>query len=173
MVLTTNLNEDSAKIVTIAGESGSGKTTLARCILGDYPLSRGEILYKGKNIASMKKREIINYRREVQAIFQDPYDVYNPFYRVSHVFDIVVKGFGLASNKKEAAAMVEEALAIVGLRGGEVLDKYPHQLSGGQKQRIMVARACMLRPKIHYCRRTCFSSGCNPPQYDYGDYVTP
>jgi peptide/nickel transport system ATP-binding protein len=84
----------------------------------------------------------------VQAIFQDPYAVYNPFYRVKHVFDLVINNFKLAKNKQQAGQMVEEALNVVGLRGEEVLEKYPHQLSGGQRQRMMVARAFLLKPRL-------------------------
>jgi len=90
----------------------------------------------------------MEYRREVQAVFQDPYAVYNPFYRVKHIFDLVIKNFQLARSKAEARAMIEEALNVVGLRGEEVLEKYPHQLSGGQRQRMMVARAYMLKPRL-------------------------
>ena len=85
----------------------------------------------------------------MQAIFQDPYEVYNPFYRVQHIFDMVVRRFGSArATTRKRAIMIEDALNIVGLRGDEILEKYPHQLSGGQRQRIMVARAYMLRPRL-------------------------
>jgi peptide/nickel transport system ATP-binding protein len=90
----------------------------------------------------------MDYRRQVQAIFQDPYAVYNPFYRVKHVFDLVIRHFGLAHNRKEARELIEEALGVVGMRGEEVLEKYPHQLSGGQRQRMMMARAYMLKPSL-------------------------
>jgi peptide/nickel transport system ATP-binding protein len=84
----------------------------------------------------------------VQAIFQDPYAVYNPFYRVKHIFDMVIKNFKLARNQSEARALIEDALKMVGLRGEEVLEKYPHQLSGGQRQRMMAARAYLLKPRL-------------------------
>jgi peptide/nickel transport system ATP-binding protein len=96
----------------------------------------------------MDGRQLMEYRREVQAVFQDPYAVYNPFYRVKHIFDLVIKNFKLARSKAEAREMIEEALNVVGLRGEEVLEKYPHQLSGGQRQRMMVARAYMLKPRL-------------------------
>jgi peptide/nickel transport system ATP-binding protein len=84
----------------------------------------------------------------VQAIFQDPYEVYNPFYRVQHIFDIVIRRFKLASNPSQARELIEGALKVVGLRGQEVLEKYPHQLSGGQRQRMMIARAYLLKPSL-------------------------
>jgi peptide/nickel transport system ATP-binding protein len=137
-----------ATITTIAGESGSGKTTLANAVLGFIGLTSGQILYKGKDIATLKKAALLEYRREVQAIFQDPYEVYNPFYRVKHIFDMVIGRFKLARNKREERALIEEALKLVGLRGEEVLEKYPHQLSGGQRQRMMIARAYLLKPGL-------------------------
>ncbi len=142
------LYEKPARITTIAGESGSGKTTLANLILGFISLTSGQILYKGKDIATMTRQERLAYRREVQAVFQDPYEVYNPFYRVKHIFDLVIRRFKLARNRREARDLIEEALNVVGMRGEEVLEKYPHQLSGGQRQRMMVARAFMLKPRL-------------------------
>ena len=143
-----DLHESPALITTIAGESGSGKTTLANLILGFMRPTTGQILYKGTDLSRMNKRERLMYRREVQAVFQDPYDVFNPFFRVQHTFDLVVKHFTLAQNREERRALIEEALNVVGLRGGEILGKYPHQLSGGQRQRVMVARAYMIRPRL-------------------------
>ncbi len=84
----------------------------------------------------------------MQAIFQDPYEVYNPFYRVDHVLTTPVRKFRLAPTRAEARALIEEALRAVGLRPEEILGRYPHQLSGGQRQRIMVARALLLRPRL-------------------------
>lgn len=143
-----NIDENEPKIVTIAGESGSGKTTLSNLILNFTSCSEGQILYRGISLAEMTKQQRVNYRKEVQAIFQDPYEVYNPFYRVSHIMDMIVKHFKLAENKVEAARLIEDALQVVGLRGEEILEKYPHQLSGGQRQRVMVARAYMLNPRL-------------------------
>ncbi len=145
-----NLTIDAApaSITTIAGESGSGKTTLANVVLGFTELSSGQILYKGTDIGTMDKQQLMDYRREVQAVFQDPYAVYNPFYRVKHIFDMVINNFKMAANKSEARELIEDALNVVGMRGEEVLEKYPHQLSGGQRQRMMVARAYLLKPRL-------------------------
>ncbi len=140
--------EKPALITTIAGESGSGKTTLANAILGFISLTSGQILYKGKDIANLKGAEQLEYIRQVQAVFQDPYEVYNPFYRVKHIYDMVIQHLKLASNPAEARELIEQSLRVVGLRGEEVLEKYPHQLSGGQRQRIMVARAYMMKPNL-------------------------
>jgi len=132
----------------VAGESGSGKTTMARLLLGFIKPTSGQILYKGVDITKMDREQARAYRREVQPIFQDPFEVYNPFYRVDHVLTTPLRNFGLAKDEKEMRRRMEEALEMVGLRPRETLGRYPHELSGGQRQRIMVARALMLRPKI-------------------------
>jgi peptide/nickel transport system ATP-binding protein len=137
-----------ATITTIAGESGSGKTTLANLVLGFVKPTAGQIIYEGQDLSNATPRQLKEYRRSVQAVFQDPFGVYNPFYRVKHVFDLVNRSFGLARSRSEARDRIEEALNTVGLHGEDVLRKYPHQLSGGQRQRIMMARAYMVKPKL-------------------------
>ena len=146
--LSLVLPSENPKIVAIAGESGCGKTTLARLILGFLTPSEGSISFKGKDIWKMTPQERMTYRKQMQAIFQDPYEVYNPFYRIDHVFHLVIDSFGLANGSAHRREMIEEALSSVGLRPGEVMGKYPHQLSGGQRQRIMVARAFLLQPEV-------------------------
>jgi peptide/nickel transport system ATP-binding protein len=140
--------EKPAKIVTIAGESGSGKSTLANLVLGFIDLTSGRILFRGTDIGQMDRSQKLDYRRHVQAVFQDPYAVYNPFYPVKHIFDLVINNFKLARRKREARDLIEDALKVVGLQGEEVLHKHPHQLSGGQRQRMMVARAYLLKPDL-------------------------
>jgi oligopeptide/dipeptide ABC transporter ATP-binding protein len=140
--------EKPATITTIAGESGSGKTTLANVVLGFVVLTSGQILFRGNDVSKLNRQQQMEYRRQVQAVFQDPYEVYNPFYRVKHIFDMVIGRFKLARNPQEARDLIESALKVVGLRGEEVLEKYPHQLSGGQRQRMMVARAYLLKPSL-------------------------
>jgi peptide/nickel transport system ATP-binding protein len=140
--------EQPATITAIAGESGSGKTTLANLILGFISPTSGQILYRGQDTLTMSPRQKLDYARHVQAVFQDPYAVYNPFYRVKHIFDLAIRNFKLASGKQAARDLIEDALKMVGMRGEEVLEKYPHQLSGGQRQRMMVARAYLLKPRL-------------------------
>jgi oligopeptide/dipeptide ABC transporter ATP-binding protein len=135
-------------ITAVVGESGSGKTTLARLLLGLIEPSEGEVQYQGRPLASLSAAQRRQFRREVQAIFQDPYEVYNPFYRVDHVLATPVRKFRLAATRAEGRELVEEALRAVGLRPEEILGRYPHQLSGGQRQRIMVARALLLQPRL-------------------------
>src|SRR5262249_56814005 len=91
-----------ASIITIAGESGSGKTTLAQVVLGFIHLSSGQIIYDGQDMSKASPEQLRTYRRQVQAVFQDPFGVYNPFYRVEHVFNTVISNFKLSDNKSES-----------------------------------------------------------------------
>jgi peptide/nickel transport system ATP-binding protein len=143
-----SIPDQPARITAIAGESGSGKTTLANLVLGFIAPTSGRILYRGQNVATLTAAQRLDYARHVQAVFQDPYAAYNPFYRVKHIFDLAIRNFRLAGSQAEARGLIEEALNMVGLRGAEVLEKYPHQLSGGQRQRMMVARAYLLKPRL-------------------------
>lgn len=142
------LSANLPKIITIAGESGSGKTTMGMLLLGFYTPTYGQVTFNGKSLADLNRTEMFDYRRNIQAVFQDPFAVYNPFYKVDNLLSIPIKNFNLASSKTEARSMMEDALTSVGLRPEETLGRYPHQLSGGQRQRIAVARALLLKPKL-------------------------
>jgi oligopeptide/dipeptide ABC transporter ATP-binding protein len=141
--------EDTPPTITaIAGESGSGKTTLARLVLGFLEPTSGQILYRGQDITGMNQKAWNAFRRDVQAVFQDPYEAYNSFYPVDHIFEIPIQKFHLARTRSEGRQLMEHALEVVGLRPDEILGKYPHELSGGQRQRAMVARAFLLKPRL-------------------------
>ena len=142
------INETPPLITAVVGESGSGKTTLARLLLGLETPSSGDVLFRGRNIHEMSKSERRQFLHDVQFVFQDPYGVYNPFYKVDHVLTKPIAKFKLASSRKEARKLIENVLETVGLRAEETLGRYPHQMSGGQRQRIMVARALLLKPKL-------------------------
>jgi peptide/nickel transport system ATP-binding protein len=146
--LSLTIDERRPAITAVVGESGSGKTTLARVLLGLEMPSSGRVLYRGKDLRTLGTEARMTFRREVQAIFQDPYEVYNPFYRVDHVLLTPVRKFRLAMSAAQRRALIEAALRAVGLQPEEILGRFPHQLSGGQRQRIMVARALLLRPKL-------------------------
>jgi peptide/nickel transport system ATP-binding protein len=142
------LAEGRPSVTAVVGESGSGKTTLARLLLGFLTPTAGRVAYRGRDLSTLSRAEWRTFRRDVQAVFQDPYEVYNPFYRVDHVLTVAVAKFGLATSRAGARALIEDALRAVGLRPDETLGRFPHQLSGGQRQRIMVARALLLRPRV-------------------------
>jgi ABC-type oligopeptide transport system ATPase subunit len=136
------------RVTAVVGESGSGKTTLARLLLGLIGPTNGQVLYNGNDLRQLPGAEKRNFLRDVQTIFQDPYEVYNPFYRVDHVLETPITEFKLANSPQAKRALIHESLRAVGLRPEETLGRYPHQLSGGQRQRIMVARAVLLRPRL-------------------------
>jgi peptide/nickel transport system ATP-binding protein len=139
------------EIVSLVGESGSGKTTTAKMILRLLPPTSGEIYFEGKDIwKDIKDREsLVEFRRKVHAVFQDPFASYNPFYPVERtLWQAISLLENKPSNKKEALELIKESLFRVGIDPKDVLGKYPHQISGGQKQRIMIARCWILRPLL-------------------------
>src|SRR6476659_1876023 len=119
-VSTTALNDISLKleteqptILTVAGESGSGKTTLAMLLLGFITPTTGKIMYRGQDISTLTGDARLTFRREVQAVFQDPFAVFNPFYTVDHLLTVPISRFKLAKTKAEARSKMEEALTAV------------------------------------------------------------
>ena len=146
--VSLQLDAERPTIMTVAGESGSGKTTMAMLLLGFIQPTSGQILYKGQDISKLRGNDAMQFRREVQAVFQDPFAVFNPFYTVDHLLTVPINRFKLAKSKQEERDIMYQALSSVGLRPEDVLGKYPHQVSGGQRQRINVARALVLQPKL-------------------------
>jgi peptide/nickel transport system ATP-binding protein len=146
--LSLAIDPERPSVIAVVGESGSGKTTLARLLLGLVEPTEGMVRYRGEDLRRLGRDAHRAFRRDVQAVFQDPYGVYNPFYRVDHVLAMPVRRFGLAASRSEARDLIGEALRAVGLRPEEILGRYPHQLSGGQRQRVMVARALLPKPKL-------------------------
>ena len=134
----------------LVGESGSGKSTIGRDIVNLYQPTDGQILYQGKALSDLSKGERLDYNKDVQMIFQDPYASLNPRMKVQ---DIVAEGMevhGLVASKSERDAKVAELLASVGLSPEHAL-RYPHEFSGGQRQRIGIARALAVEPKFIVC----------------------
>ena len=146
--LSLAIEEAPPTITAVVGESGSGKTTFARLLLGLAEPTSGEVLYRGVDFRKLDGNQRRQFLRDVQVIFQDPNEVYNPYYRIDHVLEEPIANFGLADSKAQGRALIEEALVSVGLRPEETLGRYPHQLSGGQRQRVMVARSLLVRPRV-------------------------
>jgi oligopeptide/dipeptide ABC transporter ATP-binding protein len=142
------VDSNTPQITAIVGESGSGKTTLASLLLGFLTPTLGKVLYEGDDVSKLRGAQMREFRRDIQAVFQDPFSVFNPFYKVDHVLTVPIARFKLASSKDQRHNLMVSALEAVGLRPDETLGRYPHQLSGGQRQRVIVARALMLRPKV-------------------------
>ena len=134
----------------IVGESGSGKSTLARTLLRLEEPTSGEALFRGQDIFSLKDRDLLDLRRQVQVVFQDPYASLNPRMTVA---DIIAEPFVIHSGVLPKNAWLErvgELLVQVGMHP-EHARRYPHQFSGGQRQRIAIARALALQPEIIIC----------------------
>ncbi len=158
-------SDNEPTFLAIAGESGSGKTTLARLLLGLVEPTSGEVLYKGRSIrtlSSWSRARRLDFRRNVQAIFQDPISVYNPFYKVDHLLTTPVAKFGLAASRSpqepDKQELIAGALQAVGLKPEEILCRYPHQLSAGQLQRLTIARVVL----IMGCQRASFDAKPRP-----------
>jgi len=133
------------EIVSLAGESGSGKSTIAKMILRLIEPTSGNIILNGRNIHSYNTRE---YYRQVQAVFQDPYSAFNPFYKVDHVID---RTFGLREGNLEGderREIIESTFMSIGLNTSEVLGRYPHELSGGQMQRLLIGRSLLIGAQL-------------------------
>ena len=139
---------DKPQIIAIAGESGSGKSTLGMLALGFLAADSGEVRFLGQEPARLRGHSLREFRRSVQAIFQNPFTAFNPFYPVDHILRLTLRNFAPPRERKESEAQIDEALRALRLDPGMVLGKYPHQLSGGQLQRVMLARAFLLRPKL-------------------------
>ena len=134
----------------LVGESGCGKTTLGRTIMGLEKATKGSILYQGKDITKLTKKERKNLARDIQIIFQDPYSSLNPRMLVGEAILEPMEVHKLYKNKQERQEKVFEILEKVGLQK-EHYYRYPHEFSGGQRQRIGIARTIALLPKIIIC----------------------
>ncbi|GHV44089.1 ABC transporter ATP-binding protein [Spirochaetia bacterium] len=147
--ISFSLEAGKPEIFTIAGESGSGKTTLSRMLLRDLEPSGGEVLFEGRDVATIRRRaEFAAFMKKVQPVFQNPFETFNPLRRVEeYLFDTTLN-FGVASDRKSAAQAADKSLHLVGLSLEELSRRYPHELSGGQIQRISVARSLISNPSL-------------------------
>jgi len=136
----------SDSVVALVGESGCGKTTTARCVLKLYEPTSGRILFMGKDISRLRGRELREFRRNVQAVFQNPFLSLNPRMRVEDIVAEPLKTHTKLS-RGEVREVVKEVIEEVGLPR-DVLNRYPYDLSGGQAQRVAIARAIVLKPKL-------------------------
>jgi peptide/nickel transport system ATP-binding protein len=138
----------SGEVVSLIGESGSGKTTVGKMILKLIDISRGSIVLDGVDVSSVTGKDVKEYYRHVQGVFQDPFSSYNPIFKADRVFSIIHREYFPEMARSEWNDKVEAALRAVTLDPSQVLNKYPHQLSGGQLQRLLVARALLLDLKV-------------------------
>jgi oligopeptide/dipeptide ABC transporter ATP-binding protein len=137
---------EEGKTLGLVGESGCGKSTLGRAVMRLEEPTDGRVFFEGKDMAHASKAELFRLRRDMQAIFQDPYSSLNPRMTVGEIVrePLLVHRIG---TKAEQLDKVRGLLQTVGLTS-EMLDRYPHEFSGGQRQRVGIARALALDPKI-------------------------
>lgn len=133
----------------LVGESGSGKSTVGRLLVGLESPTEGSVLYKGKALSEMKKREQKEIRTDLQMVFQDPYSSLNPR---KHIYEILAQPmlYHKISTKDTLEQDIVKLLDMVGL-SKSVLGRYPHEFSGGQRQRIGIAKALSLNPEFLVC----------------------
>jgi oligopeptide transport system ATP-binding protein len=134
----------------LVGESGCGKTTTGRCILRLERPTAGEILYDGVDIAKLERKALVELRRRIQVIFQDPYSSLNPRMKVGEIIAEPIMVHGIERDAARRAARVRELLSVCGL-DPKFADRYPHEMSGGQRQRVGIARALAMEPEFIVC----------------------
>lgn len=137
-----------SEVLSLVGESGSGKTTIARSIIGLVSPTSGTIYYRGADLEKIKRKDERAYRREVQFIYQDPYESLNPRLNVFTTVSLPFKRLLGISARHELIERVSTLLREVALDPSSTLEKFPHQLSGGERQRVNIARALAPNPKL-------------------------
>lgn len=141
-----SLDIHKGEILALAGESGCGKSTIAKAILRLEPSKSGEVLINGKNILSLNKMDLKEFRKHAQMVFQNPYASLNPKMKI---IDILKEPLEINTDysKNKIEEIIKEKIKLVGL-DESCLELYPHEFSGGQRQRIAIARALVLNPEF-------------------------
>ena len=144
-----SLDADRPEIFTIIGESGSGKTTLARMILGLEIPTRGTIRFQGRTVSRrLRASERIRFMANVQPVFQNPFEAFNPLKQVDRYLASTARRFLSLRDRASVERAMDEALVKVGLSLAEVRGRFSHELSGGQLQRVAIARALIPNPPL-------------------------
>jgi peptide/nickel transport system ATP-binding protein len=134
----------------LVGESGCGKSTLGKVILQLEKATKGSIFYKGKEITSLKSKDLRYLRKDIQLIFQDPYSSLHPRKIIGQAIIEPMEVHGIGISKKQRKEKAIELLSRVGLEAS-YFNRYPHELSGGQRQRVGIARTIAMEPKLVIC----------------------
>ena len=145
-----NFEIKEGETLGIVGETGSGKSTIAKAVINLLKVSSGKIYFQNNQIANLDEKNMRNYRKEIQMIFQDPLASLNPRMNVGEIISEPLKVHYPNLTKNELKYQVQDIMNNVGLLSNQI-NRYPHEFSGGQCQRIGIARSLILRPKLIIC----------------------
>ncbi len=146
---SVSLSIKEGETIGLVGESGSGKTTLGLLLAQLEIPSEGKIFFEGRDVSMQNKKALKAYHRNVQMIFQDPYDSLDPRFTIGKSLMEPLTSQGLIQSRAKGVEFALNALEEVGMNPPEkYLERFPHQLSGGQRQRVVIARAMISRPKF-------------------------
>ena len=140
----------AGKTMGVVGESGCGKSTLGRTVLRLHEPTGGEVLFDGQAVTKMGKKELLQFRRKAQIIFQDPYACLNPRLTVSEIIAeplIVNKTYKSSADMEKAVFKIMDTVGLA----ARLVNAYPHELDGGRRQRICIARALVINPQFVVC----------------------
>ena len=134
----------------LVGESGCGKTTTGRCILQLEDPTAGEIMFHGNDINGLDDKSMIDVRKKIQVIFQDPFSSLNPRMKIGEILTEPMRVHNIINDEEERRQRAVELLTTCGLKAN-FYDRYPHEMSGGQRQRVGIARALAMNPEFIIC----------------------